>query len=233
MAIRDYRLPGMVLMENAGRGVVETLLTLGVVGRVVIACGRGNNGGDGLVVARHLDLHRVPVEVWLVGPPDGWPADAAVNLDVVRQSRLSLRSFTPADEPSFREALQAAAWIVDGLLGTGAVGSPRPPLDRVIRAMNEAPGKRLAIDLPSGLDCDTGQVSDPTFRADHTCTFVAAKPGLLMPPAQAFVGDIHVVHIGAPRAWWNNSCQTRRENRHHDRIGTSTSRETPTRTAQA
>ncbi len=198
-AIRDFQVPGIVLMENAGRGVAEMLLELGVRGPVVIVCGRGNNGGDGLVVARHLDLHGVAVDVWLVGSTDSWPPDAATNLQIVRQSRLSLRQYTAVAEPAFCAALAAADWIVDALLGTGAVGAPRPPFDRVIRQMNATPGKRLAIDLPSGLDCDTGQLSDPTFQAHHTCTFVAAKPGLQMAAAQSVVGELHIVNIGAPR----------------------------------
>ena len=77
--------------------------------------------------------------------------------------------------------------------------APRAPFDRVIQALNACPATRLAVDLPSGLDCDTGQISTATLRADHTCTFVAPKPGLLVPEAKPYVGQLHVVDIGAPK----------------------------------
>ena len=95
--------------------------------------------------------------------------------------------------------LRGAAWIVDALLGTGARGEPRPPLDRVIDALNAADAPKLAVDLPSGLDCDTGVPASHTIRAAHTCTFVAAKPGFFAPGAEQYTGEIHVLDIGVPR----------------------------------
>jgi NAD(P)H-hydrate epimerase len=97
------------------------------------------------------------------------------------------------------QELQGADWIVDALLGTGARGEPRPPLDEVIRRLNRQDARRLAVDLPSGLDCDTGQVADATIRADHTCTFVAAKAGFRAETAREFLGQVHVLDIGVPR----------------------------------
>jgi NAD(P)H-hydrate epimerase len=84
------------------------------------------------------------------------------------------------------------------MLGTGATGEPRPPLDDAIRWMNEQPARRLAVDLPSGLDCDTGVAASATVKADVTCTFVAVKSGFLRPEARAFLGKVHVVDIGVP-----------------------------------
>jgi NAD(P)H-hydrate epimerase len=88
--------------------------------------------------------------------------------------------------------------VVDALLGTGARGAPRAPLDTVVQELNRLPARRLAIDIPSGLDCDTGEAHQPAFRADHTCSFVAAKPGLVRPSARAYVGQLHVLDIGVP-----------------------------------
>jgi NAD(P)H-hydrate epimerase len=99
----------------------------------------------------------------------------------------------------FAAQLAGAEWIVDALLGTGASGPPRQPAAAAIREMNRAQAKKLAVDLPSGLDCDTGEAAEPTFRADHTCTFVASKIGFAAPSARAVLGQIHVVDIGAPR----------------------------------
>ncbi|HOM19303.1 MAG TPA: NAD(P)H-hydrate epimerase, partial [Thermoguttaceae bacterium] len=95
-------------------------------------------------------------------------------------------------------ALAEASWIVDALLGTGARGQPRPPLDAVISQINDAGKPILAVDLPSGLDCDTGQPAQPTIRAAVTCTFAAAKTGFLRPEAQLYVGRLVLVDIGTP-----------------------------------
>jgi NAD(P)H-hydrate epimerase len=95
--------------------------------------------------------------------------------------------------------LEGAGWIVDALLGTGSQGDPRPPLDSLIVQLNAHSSTKLAVDLPSGLDCDTGVASRHTIRALHTCTFVAQKPGFLQPDAAVYTGKVHVLDIGAPR----------------------------------
>lgn len=199
-AIEEYGVCGLVLMENAGRGCVDTLLALGCTGPVTIVCGRGNNAGDGFVIARHLDLRSVAVRVVLLGAPEQLRGDAAANYAVLVRSGIPLYDLSSQfDEQVFAGYLGDAEWIVDALLGTGAVGAPRSPWDRAIGLINEAQGRRLAVDLPSGLDCDTGEPSPATVRADHTCTFVAPKVGFARPAARPFVGQVHVVDIGAPR----------------------------------
>ena len=196
IAIRDWGMSGLVLMENAGRGVADTLCQLGVGGgTVVIACAKGNNGGDGFVVARHLNLRDYPVEIALCCDPSELRGDAAENYAILMKTDVPIHQFNLV---SLDDVLSPAEWIVDALLGTGASGSPRWPLDKVISKLNACQAKRLAIDLPSGLDCDTGQASDLTFRADHTCTFVAAKPGLVADTSHPYVGDLHVLDIGVP-----------------------------------
>ena len=195
-AIDQWGISGLVLMENAGRGVADRLCQLGIHGPVVVACARGNNGGDGFVVARHLDLRGYRVEVVLTCALDEIRGDAAVNHAILSKTDVPIRRF---EATSCHELLADADWVVDALLGTGATGDPRPPLDRVISGLNESPAKKMAVDVPSGLDCDTGDVGTPAFRAEHTCTFVAAKPGLLASQAQDFVGQLHVLDIGVPR----------------------------------
>lgn len=214
-AVHEYSVPSIVLMENAGRGAAETLVRLGIGGPVVICCGPGNNGGDGLVVARHLDLRGVDVKVFVCVAPQrlsqtgeaagevpaaatiGLSPDAATNYEIVHRSGIPLKVVSSADALSAE--LPRAAWIVDALLGTGSHGEPRPPLDAVIAAINASGAPVLAIDLPSGLDAETGQAARHTIRARHTCTFVAAKPGFLAPGATDYTGELHVVDIGAPR----------------------------------
>ena len=98
-------------------------------------------------------------------------------------------------------------WLVDALLGTGATGPLRPPFDQAVRNLNQATGNRLAVDMPSGLDCDTGKPSAVTFGAHHTCTFVALKPGLVTEGADRFTGKVHVLDIGVPQELIAEVCQ--------------------------
>lgn len=200
-AMEDYGMSGLVLMENAGRGTADVLCQLGIAGPVLVCCGKGNNAGDGFVIARHLDLRGYAVQVALWTNAEELTGDAAVNFQILRKTDVPILPVTSAqDLPLFDEQLAQAAWIVDALLGTGAQGEPRPPLDSAIDRMNGATNaKRLAVDLPSGLDCDTGQPSSHTVRADHTCTFVAAKPGFFAPGADRYTGELHVLDIGIPR----------------------------------
>jgi NAD(P)H-hydrate epimerase len=199
-AIQDFGLPGVVLMENAGRGAADVLLRLGVRGRVLVCCGKGNNGGDGYVIARHLDNHHVPVRVLLFAQPEDLTGDAAVHYQVIARSGLDVRVHAGAvDEAALATEIAAAEWVVDALFGTGLTGAVRAPLDRVIAALNGGKARVLAVDIPSGLDADTGQPLGPCVRAEHTVTFAALKKGFAEPAAQAWLGQVHLVDIGVPR----------------------------------
>ena len=190
---------GLVLMENAGRGCTDKLCELGIQGPVVICAGKGNNAGDGFVIARHLDLRGYPVRLFLFGRPEELQGDAGANYRIFERCAVPVRIAPTPDDPDLHRELAEADWIVDALLGTGSRGEPRPPLDKILQLLNAQPGRKLAVDLPSGLDCDTGQPARSTFRADHTCTFVAAKPGFAVAEAAAYVGQVHVLDIGVPR----------------------------------
>ena len=206
LAIVEFGIPGVVLMENAGRGVVDLIAELRIDGPVAICCGKGNNAGDGFVIARHLALRGYDPRVLLWGEPDELSGDAAVNYRVIQRTGILIETFPSShfadqwesDLKRIRGQFDSAAWIVDALLGTGARGSPRPPLDRVIELINRAACPKLAVDVPSGLDCDTGIPSNHTVRAKHTCTFMAPKTGFLRPAAADYVGQVHVLDIGAP-----------------------------------
>lgn len=199
-AIAEYGMTGLVLMENAGRGCADLLCRLGIGGQVVICCGKGNNAGDGFVMARHLDLRGHDVKVLLCSAPERLRGDASHNFHILRRSRVTLIECAGrVNDREWEHELEAADWIVDALLGTGAMGEPQPPLDMVIQALNRLPAKKLAIDLPSGLDCDTGRSSKTTFCADHTATFVAPKTGFRNPDAHRYLGKVHVLDIGAPK----------------------------------
>src|SRR5580704_12770057 len=148
-AVEDYGMASVVLMENAGRGVADQLCQLGILGPVVVCCGRGNNGGDGFVVARHLDLRGYAVRVLLLAEPGELQGDAAVNFHVLQQANVPIHRPAVAD---LDRELADAAWTIDCLLGTGARGEPRPPLDAAIERINARRARVLAVDVPSGLD---------------------------------------------------------------------------------
>jgi hydroxyethylthiazole kinase-like uncharacterized protein yjeF len=201
-AIEDHGMFGLVLMENAGRGCVDVLERLGIDGPVVVLCGKGNNAGDGFVIARHLEIRGYACRVILLCPPQELRGDAATNFAILQKTGVPIASHV---DESFQDSKSRASerrddadWLVDALLGTGAVGDPRPPFDTAIDWMNAQPTKKLAVDVPSGLDCDTGEPSAHTVHADHTCTFAAMKVGFTQPSAKQFTGEIHVCDIGVP-----------------------------------
>jgi NAD(P)H-hydrate epimerase len=203
-AIEEYGMSGLVLMENAGRGTADVLCGLlkeqGRQAHVLVICGKGNNGGDGFVIARHLDLRGIGVRVVLLADPAELRGDAAANYKIIELARLLIKVFSKSiDRGKFETQVRGAAWLVDAILGTGASGEPKSPYSEAIDLMNASGIPILAVDLPSGLDCDTGVPARHTIRATHTCTFVAAKPGFFAPGAADYVGKLHVVDIGVPR----------------------------------
>lgn len=198
--IEEFGLPGIALMENAGRGVFELLVSLKAQGPIKICAGKGNNGGDGFVIARHLDNAGIPVEVYLLTDPEQLTGDAATNYRVASRMGISIHADPDLKDPDrLRAFLDSAEWIVDALLGTGVQGEVREPFASAIRMMNDAPANILAIDLPSGLDCDTGQPLGECIVASQTATMVAEKLGFADPKSQQYTGTVHVLGIGAPR----------------------------------
>ena len=205
LAIEEYGLPGIVLMENAGGNAARLLHALGIAGPVAIACGRGNNGGDGFVIARHLQLLGHDVRLLLAWPLSDYRGDAAMNAEVARRAGLRIVDLAGGTNGDWMEALRGADWIVDALLGTGATGAPRGIVATAISAINqvrrEGRGVRvLAVDVPSGLDCDTGDCPGACVHADVTATFVAPKPGFATAGSRECTGDLRVLDIGAPAA---------------------------------
>ncbi|MFO0837432.1 MAG: NAD(P)H-hydrate epimerase [Phycisphaerae bacterium] len=203
LAIEHVGIPGLLLMENAGRAAAEFVYATLVDPRkssVLILAGPGNNGGDGFVVARHLRNGGVDVAVALATPRQRVQSDAAVNLSIY--SRLNA-PLLQADEPTGMEDARNRAGradvIVDALLGTGAGGPPRGVIAALVELANAMPrARRVAIDVPTGLDADHGEPHTPCFRADATVTFVAEKVGFEKPAARSFLGRVVVADIGVP-----------------------------------
>lgn len=203
-AIEQLGIHSAVLMENAGRGCAEILQTVGISGPVVIACGKGNNGGDGMVIARHLANAGAKVLTLLFARPADLSPDAALQWNIIKKMGLPTQVWTDPnlDEMVLAKALARADWIVDALFGTGLKGPVHLPFDRIITHINASRVRVLAVDIPSGLDCDTGEPLGATIRASCTVTFVAPKLGYPKPSAAEYLGRIHVVDIGVSLAFW-------------------------------
>lgn len=213
IASEKYLIPSIVLMENAARNAADIVIDLleeideehyykGDEPRVAILCGGGNNGGDGYAIARHLYNAGVEVAVFAVVHPEKLTGDAATMAKIVRA--MDLGPELVIDDASLDERadeLAEADVIVDALLGTGFTGPVRPPISKaitLINALREEGATTVAIDVPSGLDCDTGKPGEATIEADVTVTFVAEKVGFTRPGADRYTGRIIVADIGAP-----------------------------------
>jgi hydroxyethylthiazole kinase-like uncharacterized protein yjeF len=198
-AIQDRGIPGLALMENAGRAVAEAAvrMTRASPGRpIVVLCGRGSNGGDGLVAARHLaQMGRTP-QVLLAAAPDEITGDAAANLS--RLSEVGL-SPTAVSEPGVvGRACSRAGLVVDALLGTGLAGEVRGLPRQLIEALSNTHLPVLAVDVPSGLDADSGRPLGAAVQARETVTMGLPKIGLYLYPGCDYAGRVSVADIGLP-----------------------------------
>lgn len=198
IAIEQFGMPGVALMENAGRGAAAVVDRLATEGVVAIVCGGGNNGGDGYVIARHLELFGRAVQIVSLGQLESLSGDARINAVIAERAGIEIRIVSSRDE--IEAAMTGATNIVDCLLGTGAQGPLRGLFADAVSVANSQPAAlRFAIDIPTGLDCDSGVAAEPTFRADHTITFVSRKIGFERGNAEEFVGVVHEVGIGVPK----------------------------------
>ncbi|MBS4032066.1 MAG: NAD(P)H-hydrate dehydratase [Clostridiales bacterium] len=198
-AIEDFGIPGIVLMENAGLRIVETVRTLPCT-NVVILAGRGNNGGDGFVAARHLRNEK-NVSVWMTAEPQTYQGDARTNLMILQRLEQPLRVVRGEEDlADLAGDLAQADLVVDGLLGTGVSRQVDPLYAGIIRLVNRMGVPVVAIDIPSGVCADTGKILGSAIRASITVTFALPKQGLLFFPGAACTGRLEVADIGIPPA---------------------------------
>jgi len=213
-AINTLGVPGVVLMENAGRSCAELIKEKlkGIAEpKVCIFCGTGNNGGDGYVIARHLLNTRLgvgtsrsrsgfKVTVVICGDRSKIKGDAKLNLDILERLGQPIEQLDIAgtDIPGRVKAFAAdAALLVDGLFGTGLKGRLSDEYKQLIENINSQNRSILSVDIPSGLDCDTGQPLGAAIRATYTVTFVAVKKGFTFADTAAqYTGEIFVASIG-------------------------------------
>ena len=200
VTIEEHGLSGVILMENASRAVVESAIDMlqnGVIlARVIVICGKGNNGGDGFVVARYLYNAGAEISVYLLGETLKLTGDAKLNCQLFQRlggivSDVKLETdLPPAD--------QFCELVVDGLLGTGFQGEPRGLYTAAIARIKEIKAPVIAIDIPSGVDANTGQTAGVSVKADRTVTFGLLKRGLMFSPGRELAGDVVVADIGIP-----------------------------------
>jgi len=197
--ISEIGIPGRVLMENAGRAATEVILRKwgSLAGRqIAIVCGKGNNGGDGLAVARCLSEKGARCSIFLLGKKSEMRGDALANFQVAE--KLGLPVFEITDEsqlPNFSSYF----FLIDAILGTGSRSNLEGLLARAVERMNGSGRPIVALDLPTGVNADTGEVIGPCIRAAMCVTFGAAKRGLLFSPGREHTGELHVAEIGFPK----------------------------------
>jgi len=201
-AIEEIGIPSIVLMENAGLQVTETIENkyAPLMNKsVYIFSGPGNNGGDGMVVARQLFNRKVRVKIFLLAEKGKIKGDAAINLNIAEKIGISIRNITSsADLEILKQEIKKADIVVDALLGTGTKGAPRGLMKDVIILINKYSKNTVAVDIPTGVDADRGQVEGEAIKAKYTVTLAYPKRGLYLYPGMDYAGKIEVVDIGIP-----------------------------------
>lgn len=201
-AIEDYGIPSLELMGNAGREIVASMMAwdeLLTEKRVVIVCGKGNNGGDGMVVARLFKEKGVPVEVFLLAETESCSTETQHQLQLLQQQNIDVKHLPNEKEfPELKTSLDKADVVVDALLGVGIKGAVRGHYAIAIRMINQSDAKCVAVDVPSGVDADMGHVEGEAVQAEFTVTLGLPKIGLLLYPGRSYVGKLKVVSIGYP-----------------------------------
>jgi ADP-dependent NAD(P)H-hydrate dehydratase / NAD(P)H-hydrate epimerase len=196
-AVEALGLPSLLLMENAGRGVAELVAARGVAGWVAVVCGAGANGGDGFVIARHLARSGFDARVLLCASRARITGDAALMLGALERAGGSVEDGDAWDEARWRLALAGARVVVDAIFGIGLRDDVTGVPAAALAAMNATSADKIAVDIPSGLEADTGRVRGVAFRADVTATMGARKLGLVL-DADAPVGAIEIIDLGVP-----------------------------------
>lgn len=201
-AIHAFGIPSLLLMENAGAACArEALRMAGSKGRAVIFAGKGNNGGDGFVAARHLTNQGITPIVFYFQPAPEMKPDPLVNFRILEKMKVSLIDCSqnlPARR--IKETLKKARIVVDALFGTGLSKPVAEPFSAVIEWINESGRRVLAVDIPSGMNADTGEVMGVCVRADVTVTLALPKKGFLNRQARCYTGRVQVADISIPKS---------------------------------
>lgn len=198
IAMSEYGIPGIILMENAGRSAADVISgRFSSAESILVACGPGSNGGDGLVAARHLLGRSFQVKVLLSAPTDSFKGDPAVNLQSLMKLGADVFASPDLSDEEIKNLLGTHDLIVDALLGSGTKGALRGEILRIVDAMDEDMPV-VALDIPTGVDPSTGSIGGVVVKAVLTVTMLARKTGLEIMPGRDFRGDVVTVDIGVP-----------------------------------
>jgi ADP-dependent NAD(P)H-hydrate dehydratase / NAD(P)H-hydrate epimerase len=191
IAVKKLSIPSIVLMENAGKNIANIILEKFKPKNVAIFCGSGNNGGDGFVIARHLFNNNIKVKVFLLQNKSKYKGDALVNLKILQKIKISIINLSSEKIKKLKADL-----IVDALLGTGTKGEIRDFCKNIIEKINSFKRPVVSVDIPSGIDADSGKNLGTIIKATATVTMAAIKKGLLINDGRRCSGKIYVVDIG-------------------------------------
>ncbi|MDO8733789.1 MAG: NAD(P)H-hydrate epimerase [Elusimicrobiota bacterium] len=191
IAVEKFSIPSIILMENAGKNTAEIILKKFHPQQVAIFCGGGNNGGDGFVIARHLFNNDVKVKVFTAQKISKYTGDALINLNILQKIKIPLTYLSAQ-----KIKIPKVDLIVDALLGTGTKGKIREPYKKIIRKINSLKIPVVSVDIPSGIDADTGKKQGVAVKSNLTVTMVAIKKGLLINDGRKLSGKIIVTDIG-------------------------------------
>src|SRR6056297_580493 len=198
IAIEDYRMTSRLLMENAGISIFDYIKDLNKeFSKVIILCGLGNNGGDGFVLARQLYNRDIPFEIFVIGDADKIKGDALSNLDILRKLEVDINTIEDKYKiRSLEQIIDKNDLIIDAILGIGIKGPVRELSSEVIEVINSLYNTVISVDLPSGVNSDTGTIENIAVKADATITLGLPKFGNILFPGANYNGDLKIGHVG-------------------------------------
>jgi NAD(P)H-hydrate epimerase len=199
LAVEAYGMHSLQLMENAGAGAASQIARYIIGRKAIVVCGKGNNAGDGFVVARHLQTFDFDVTVLLLHEVDSLSVDALHNYKTIAAAGMRIIPIGPDVDQHFSN-LSPNDVVIDAMLGTGSKLPLRQPMRSLIEFANQRDVKRIALDIPTGLDADTGECDAGCFRADYTMTFAAYKQAFRHDHTKQYTGHIELISIGIPKS---------------------------------
>ncbi len=201
IAQEKFGIPGFLLMENAGRAVFEEIMNSlpDRKGKIVLVCGKGNNGGDAFTAARHLMNNGFDIEVFLIGKAEDLKGDAKSNYEIVAKMGGLIRQLSFESMEFFENELKHASLVVDAIFGTGLSRKTGEPYKTIIKKINESGKAVLSVDIPSGLDATTGEILGSCIKATKTVTFAFPKTGFIKKDGPEVTGEVIVKDISIPK----------------------------------
>ncbi|MCF7874042.1 MAG: NAD(P)H-hydrate epimerase [Candidatus Omnitrophica bacterium] len=215
-AMDEFGIPSLILMENAGRAAADIAykMLIDKKGKVICICGKGNNGGDGFVCARHLINKGINILVFLTCSRDRLKGDAKINFSILEKIKVPIYELTKKDDfTDLKNEIINSQLVVDAIFGIGITGKIKEPYSEIIETINKNKNETLALDIPSGLDATDGVPLGKCIKANRTATFAAPKTGLVTKEGPEFCGEVIVVDIAIPKQLLGRKTKDTRDKR--------------------